>query len=57
MQRNLQGQSTNGVLIFILILISILILERGIVAGSKWYWFLLVTVPGLVVVWVRGRRG
>jgi hypothetical protein len=56
MQRNLQGQSTNGVLIFVLVLISILILERGMVGSSKWYWFLLLTVPGMVVVWVRGRR-
>lgn len=57
MQRNLQRQSTNGVLAFVFFLISVLILERGMVVNGKWYWGLLLTVPGLVVLWMRGRRG
>jgi hypothetical protein len=56
MQRDLQGLRTGSVLAFVLFLINVLILERGFIANSKWYWLLLLTIPGLFVCLLQSRK-
>lgn len=56
MQRDLQQLRTSGVSAFVLFLINVLILERGFIANNKWYWLLLLTIPGLFVCLLQTRK-
>ena len=49
MQRNHQKISADGSLVLLLVLINVIVMERGFVMHPNWYWLLLLTLPLLLV--------
>ena len=47
---------SGGPVILALVLSNIIVLERGLVAGPKWYSGLLITIPLLLIVFFFFRR-
>ncbi|RYZ30840.1 MAG: hypothetical protein EOO10_01335 [Chitinophagaceae bacterium] len=48
MYRNQRRVSTSGSLISFIVLVNALVLERGLVSHTSFYWLLLITVPLLL---------
>lgn len=48
MYRNQRKVSTSGMLISFIVLVNAIVLERGVVSHTSFYWLLLITVPLLL---------
>ncbi|WP_431213963.1 hypothetical protein ACQ86N_03475 [Puia sp. P3] len=44
-----------GVIVLALVLLNVVIVENGFVHDERWYYLLLVAVPGLIVTAARPR--
>lgn len=55
MQRNQHKDAPGGIIILLLVLLSAVALERGLVSDSRWYLVLIFTIPGLlvfIIIWL-----
>ena len=41
--------SANGIIIFLLVLLSVVVVREGYATNEKWYWVLIVILPLLLV--------
>lgn len=56
MIQNKKRVPANGIIILILVLANIIAIREGYVAGEKWYWVLVLTLPLLLLAIVNIRQ-
>jgi hypothetical protein len=56
MPRNPKKISVSGTIVLVLVLLNVIILEKGFTANKEWYSLLVVTVPLLMVALIKGHR-
>lgn len=59
MIRRQKQASVSGMILLFLVLLNVIFIKAGYTKDEKWYWFLIVTVPLLLllaIVNIRYRR-
>jgi len=49
MSRNQTEVSASGSILIVLVILTAIILERGLIVNERWYWGLLFTIPALIL--------
>jgi hypothetical protein len=58
MSRNPREVSAGGSIIVLFVLLTAIILQNALIADTRWYWCLFITIPAIVLaaLFVRSKR-
>ena len=53
MSRNQGEVSASNSIITIFVLLTAIILRNALISGETWYWYLIITIPSIVLIAFR----